>query len=109
MVRISDDMLKEVVSRLAEALHPDSIYLFGSRSRDASDSGSDIDLLAIVPDTDERPRDLARRGRRSLWGMAVPVDLIVVTRSEAERWAGVSCNLIHTAVAEGRQVCGKNW
>ena len=39
---------------------------------------------------------------RSLWGMAVPVDLVVCTVSEMQKWSKASCNVIHTAVQKGR-------
>ncbi len=66
---------------------------------------SDIDLLAVVSDTETPPRELARRGRSTLRGLKVPVDLIVCTTAEKKKWAAVPCNVIHTAT-QGRRVYG---
>ncbi|NQT50713.1 nucleotidyltransferase domain-containing protein [bacterium] len=99
-------LLDEIVRRLVAALHPLRIYLFGSHVAAEADRDSDLDLLVVVPDTPTSPRELARLGRGSLWGMAVPVDLVVCTDSEMRKWAPVPCNLIHTVVQRGRLVYG---
>ncbi len=104
MRELSRSVLDEIVRRLVGALQPMKIYLFGSHAGGNPDSNSDVDLLVVVPDTEISRRDLARRGRKSLWGMAVPVDLVVCTTSEMDKWSGVGCNLIHTVAEKGQQV-----
>ena len=104
MTNLSKELLDQIVQRLVEALHPVGIYLFGSHARGGGEHDSDIDLLVVVRETDVLPRELARRGRRSLWGLCVPVDLIVCTASEMEKWSKVECNLLHTVAQEGRAV-----
>lgn len=103
-MRLSPELLDEIVRRLAEALHPVGIYLFGSQADGTAAPDSDIDLLVVVPDTDVTTLDLARLGRRSLWGLKVPVDLIVCTESEMAKWSVVPCNLLHTVAQKGRWV-----
>jgi predicted nucleotidyltransferase len=100
--RPSETLLRRIVERLVDSVHPARVYLFGSQATGRADRPSDIDLLLVVPDTATAPRDWARRGRRSLWGMGVPVDLVVCTTSEMDEWADVPCNLIHSAVQSGR-------
>jgi hypothetical protein len=104
MKELSPELLDEIVRRLVAALRPVGIYLFGSHAHGRPDHDSDIDLLVVVPDTEVPPRELARRGRRSLWGLCVPTDLIVCTESEMNKWSQVSCNLLHTVAQEGRPV-----
>lgn len=104
MERLSQQQLDEIVRRLVDALGPAKVYLFGSLARGAPEPDSDVDLLVVVPDTDQHPRELARRGRRSLWGIGVPVDLIVCTVSEMNRWSGVCCNLFRTVAQEGKVI-----
>jgi len=98
----SEELLGEITRKLVGALQPSRVYLFGSQARGDADGDSDMDLLVVVPDTDTPPRQLARLGRKSLWGMAVPVDLVVCTDSELAKWSTVHCNVIHTAVEKGR-------
>jgi len=102
MKECSEELLGEIMRRLVVALHPNRVYLFGSQARGDADGDSDMDLLVVVPDTDTAPRELARLGRKSLWGMGVPVDIIVCTESELAKWSQVRCNVIHTAVEKGR-------
>jgi predicted nucleotidyltransferase len=97
-------LLNEILDRLVGALHPLRIYLFGSHAVGGADRDSDLDLLAVVADSTASPRELAREGRRSLWGLAVPVDLVVCTESEVQKWAAVPCNLIHTVIERGKIV-----
>ena len=102
MKACSKDLLDEIVARLVSAVHPRQVYLFGSQAHGDTDRDSDIDLLVVVPDSTVCTRELARQGRRSLWGMCVPVDVIVCTASELAKWSQVPCNVIHTAVQKGR-------
>ena len=97
-------VLDEIVRRIVGALRPIEVYLFGSHACGDTHRDSDIDLLVVVPDAAGSPRELARRGRRSLWGMCVPVDVMVCTSSEMAKWAKARCNLVHTAVAAGRRL-----
>lgn len=104
METLATETLEEIIQRLVDALHPLEIYLFGSHAYGAPGRDSDLDLLVVVSDTDESPRELARRGRQSLSGMGFPVDIIVVTLSEMRKWSTVRCNIIHTVVQKGRRV-----
>jgi len=106
MKELPAELLDEIVRRVAGALHPVGIYLFGSHAGGTPDPDSDVDLLVVVKDTQTPARELARRGRRSLWGMCVPVDLIVCTSSEMDKWSRVGCNLLHTVAEKGRLVYG---
>ena len=101
---VSGELLAEIVRRLTDVLHPLEIHLFGSQAGGSADRDSDIDLLVVVPETETPPRELARRGRRSLWGTRVPVDIVVCTASEKEKWSRVACNLIHTVSQKGRRL-----
>jgi predicted nucleotidyltransferase len=42
--------LDRIVQRIAEALEPEKIILFGSRARGDAREDSDADLLIVVPD-----------------------------------------------------------
>jgi len=101
---LAEETLREIARRLVEVLHPTKVYLFGSHAGGTPDSDSDVDLLVVVPDTDVSQRDLARLGRKSLWGMRIPVDIVVCTTSEMDKWSKASCNLMHTVATKGRLI-----
>ncbi len=97
----SSELLSEIVARLAKGLHPEQIYLFGSQARAQAGEGSDIDLLVVVTDS-----DLPRHRREALsydllWGLTIPVDVIVLTRAEFQRASRVKTSLVSTVQAEG--------
>jgi len=106
MKKLSTELLDEITMRLAESIHPERIYLFGSHAAGNADQDSDIDLLAVIGETDKSTRDVARKGRASLWGLKTPVDLIVCTRSQFERYRHVANNVMNEAFLDGRVIYG---
>ncbi|MFW6159136.1 MAG: nucleotidyltransferase domain-containing protein [Planctomycetota bacterium] len=104
MSLIPSERIQEIVQRLCDSLDAEEIYLFGSRAEDRADRGSDLDLLVVVADTGTLPRQLARRGRKSLRGLGFPVDLVVCRRAEFERWSAVPGNVAHAAVMSGQRI-----
>jgi len=101
-------ILDEVVSRLAKGLQAERIYLFGSQASGQAGPGSDYDLLVVVPRS-----DLPRHQREAfsydlLWGLTVPVDVIVLTHAEFQRLAQVKTSLAATAKAKGIILYGKS-
>ena len=106
MRELNSDILAEITKRLSESIQPERIYLFGSHAVGQADQDSDIDLLAVIRETDKSTRDIARKGRASLWGLKTPVDLIVCTKAQLERYGGVKNTVINEALCEGRLVYG---
>lgn len=106
MENVSAGVLDEIVKRLTDALHPVAIYLFGSQVHGDVDKDSDIDLLAVVRDTDTSTREIAIKGRLGLWDLNVPIDLVVCTESEFRKWRDVKNNVINEASCFGRIVYG---
>lgn len=77
-------LLHPVIARLAARLHPEEIWLFGSRAERRARPDSDYDLLAVLPD-DTPEADLDPISAWSIVrGLGVPVDVVPCTRSEFE-------------------------
>ena len=106
MKDLSPELLEEIVRRLVEALHPVGIYLFGSHASGTPDKDSDVDLLVVVAEAEAPKAEIEHRGRMSLWGLCVPVDLIVCTLADMDKWSRVPCNLLHTVSEKGQLVYG---
>ena len=107
MANMSPELLKRVVDRLVQGLHPDRIYMFGSQARGEAGESSDIDLLVVVPDS-----DLPRHRREALsydllWGLKTPVDVIVLTQAEFQQASRVKTSLASTVQAEGKMLYGR--
>ncbi len=47
MVKISENVVAEMVSRVVEVAQPEKIILFGSAVRSQTNTDSDIDLLVV--------------------------------------------------------------
>ncbi len=106
MKELSTELLEEITKRLAESIHPERIYLFGSHAAGNADQNSDIDLLAVIPEIGKSTRNVARKGRASLWGLKTPVDLIVCTESQFKRYSDVKNTVMNEALCEGKLVYG---
>lgn len=98
---VTEDVLREVVKRIVEAVHPLRIILFGSHARGKPRPGSDLDLL-VIAESDEPRWRRAVPVYQSLRGMLIPKDVLVYTPEEVAEWSAVPQAFITTAVREGR-------
>lgn len=107
MNTIPSDIRKEIIRRLVDEFHPERIYLFGSHAWGKPDAESDLDLLVIVEKSREKPIQRAVRAQRSLRGMKVPVDILVKTRKEFDRFTSVKASLEAQIAREGKLLYGR--
>jgi predicted nucleotidyltransferase len=107
MKRISTDLRKEMIRRLVDEFHPEMIYLFGSYAWGNPESGSDIDLLVVVKTSRQKPIHRAARAQRSLRGIKAPIDVLVKTRREFEKYIPVKASLEAQITREGRLLYGR--
>jgi predicted nucleotidyltransferase len=96
-----DEILRTITTRIAEAVHPEKIILFGSWARGERGPHSDIDLLIIQESDLSRPQRYAQV-RRLFWGIGVPMDILVYTPEEFARYQSVPGSFTHTVAREGR-------
>ncbi|MGH2780790.1 MAG: nucleotidyltransferase domain-containing protein [Thermoleophilaceae bacterium] len=101
-----DPKLDELVRRLAEALGPERIYLFGSRGRGDADPNSDYDLMVVVADSDLPGYRRDQLAYRALRGVGVAKDVLVWTRDEFDRRRHLAASLPATILREGRLIYG---
>ena len=101
---LEDPYLAEIVRRLVAALQPERIYLFGSRARGEAKADSDYDVLVIVSNSDMPQHKREQAAYHHLWGVGVPIDVLVLTTEECERQASVVTSLPATVREEGEIV-----
>ncbi|MHB8835237.1 MAG: nucleotidyltransferase domain-containing protein [Candidatus Methylomirabilia bacterium] len=101
------DDLTEITARLVQEFSPEKVVLFGSRARGTQTPGSDYDLFLVVPETQERPAQRARRAYRCLRELHTPTEIIVRTRSEYERFLPVVASLEARVAREGVVLYGR--
>ena len=81
--------------------------LFGSHANGTADEGSDLDFLVIEPEVQNRAREMVRL-RRALRSLPVPVDVLVYSRAEVERWRHEPGTALYWAMREGKVVHEQN-
>ena len=95
-------ILDDIIRRIVEVARPQQIILFGSSARGDMNRHSDVDLL-IVKEGAHR-RHLAGRIYENLYGVGAPVDVVVVTPADVERYKDSHALVIKPALREGRVV-----
>ena len=99
---IDDALIAQAGRALADnASSAASVILFGSRARGEGRPDSDLDFLVIEESVDSKLEEIVRL-RDVLDSIDVPVDIVVVTREEAERGRLRPGSVVRRALAEGR-------
>jgi predicted nucleotidyltransferase len=100
------EQIEEITRRLVAEFAPETIILFGSHAWGHPDEHSDLDLLVVVPESDQSAPRRAARAYRCLREVGVPLDILVKTREEVERTRHVPASLIHEVLNRGRVLYG---
>ncbi len=105
MVEVTEDLVQDAAERIARRVDPEMIILFGSRGRGEASERSDLDLLVVEREgfgTERSRRAETGRIHEALWGIRVPVDVLVFSRDEVERWRNSRNHVIARALREGK-------
>ena len=106
MKTIPSGVLEEAVERLKAEFQPEEIYLFGSHAWGTPDDDSDVDLMVIIPDSDERGIKRMQRAHHCLRGIGFAKDVLVPTRTQVDRYKHLRASLFHQVLAKGRKLYG---
>jgi predicted nucleotidyltransferase len=102
VIASDDALVDEICRRLAAATPAKTrVVLFGSRARGEEGERSDVDVLVIEPAVDDPMKESVRL-RRVLRGLSVPIDVLVITKREADRRSVVRGTVVERALREGR-------
>lgn len=97
--------VQAAVRALVESAHPQRIILFGSYARGEQKPESDIDLLVIEDEVEDRAREMVRL-RRVLRPLRIPVDVLVYSSAEVDKWGSQPGTALYWALREGKVVHG---
>lgn len=98
---IDDELISEAAGRIRAAAPRSRILLFGSHARGDAGPRSDLDFL-VIEETVDDPGAESVRLRRSLRGLGIFADIVVISERDAEEWRDVRGSLVHAALSEGR-------
>jgi predicted nucleotidyltransferase len=100
---VPTEVLDELVRRLVAAVQPTRIILFGSAARGEMHEDSDLDVLVVVPD--DRPhRATWNQAYKSLSRLGYPKDILVVSESILDQYAGSPGLIYAQVIQEGREI-----
>ena len=102
----NNKIFSEIISRLVPVFNPKQIILFGSRAWGTPHESSDYDVLVTVDQSDLSPTKRASKAYLSLMGMKAPVEVIVSTIKELERFKDVEGSLTHKILEKGQIIYG---
>jgi len=97
------ESVQAMVDYIAHDFHPVKVILFGSHARGDARPGSDIDLLVVLPEVDNK-RKAAVEIRRALAGFPEGKDIIVTTQEEIVRRGNLVGTVLRSALREGKVI-----
>ena len=101
---ITPEILEEVTKRLVATYHPEKIYLFGSYAWGTPDDESDLDLLVIVRESNEKSHKRTIVGHRALWELDIAKDLMVYTQDEFDARVSDPTTLVYKIKNNGKVI-----
>lgn len=101
--KIDPNLVREIVERIVATAKPEKVILFGSAARGELGPDSDLDLLVIKAGVVHRRR-LAQQIHRKLFGIPVPVDIIVATPEDVRELGHQPGSVVMAALDEGVEV-----
>jgi uncharacterized protein len=106
MQKIEKQLLKQITDRLVAEFNPERIILFGSHAWGNPHADSDLDILIVVNSSDAPPTKRATRAYRCLQGIKAPIEVIVSTNKELERYRSVPASMTKKILERGVTIYG---
>lgn len=106
MKALDETLLETATRRLVAEFQPEQVWLYGSHAWGHPHDDSDVDLLVVVPHSDETPIRRSQRAHRCLRGLRMPKDVLVETRQEVDRVKESKTSLENIILTRGRRLYG---
>jgi len=100
---LPEEALTKLVEQIVEAVRPEKIILFGSAVRGTMGPDSDLDLL-VIKSGNYHHIEVAQQIYMRLHDNKFPVDIIVNTPEEVERYKDSFCLVLYPALREGKVI-----
>lgn len=100
---IREEILEAGRTLAATASSPATVILFGSHARGEAGDDSDVDFLVVEDELSDQIREYVRL-RKALFGLGSAVEILVISREQAEARRGVPGSVIRAAFREGQTI-----
>ncbi|QWR78381.1 nucleotidyltransferase domain-containing protein [Candidatus Magnetomonas plexicatena] len=107
MTPVTEKVLREIISAIVDSVHPLKVILFGSYAQGHEKADSDLDFLVVEDEPFGTLRSRARQiGNiyRSLPPYIIPVDIVLYSKDESDKWKNGINHVIARACREGKVV-----
>jgi uncharacterized protein len=94
--------IQAAADRIAEALKPKQVILFGSYARGEATEDSDLDLMVVAPQTTQTMHDAMVQGRSAVGSIGKGVDVIAFSNHEFLRRLDWWSSPVYWATREGK-------
>lgn len=102
-MQLSQEITDNLINRIKSVIDPERVIIFGSAARGLMAEDSDIDVLIVVPDGTHRRRT-SQLIHRNLFGFGMPVDVIVATKDDLEKYKDSPGLIYRNILKEGKTV-----
>lgn len=102
-MQLTQETIDNLITRIKTVIEPTQVIIFGSAARGLMAEDSDIDVLVVVPEGTHRRRT-SRLIHRNLFGFGMPVDVIVATKEDLEKYKDSPGLIYRNILKEGKTV-----
>ena len=102
---ITEEQIQEIVNKIVNGYNPKKIILFGSYATGNPGDDSDIDLL-IIKDSNLSGIEQSRIVRKLFNKNYYPIDIIVKTSDEFDKYKDIIGTVIYSAHKYGKVIYG---
>ena len=106
MKTLNADLLQTATQRLVTEFQPEQIWLFGSHAWGTPTEDSDVDLMVVVRESNERSTRRMQRAHHCLGDLDMSKDVFVQTRAEFDRYRHLRASIQHQILQRGRKLYG---
>jgi predicted nucleotidyltransferase len=97
--------IENIKNIIVNKFQPDKIILFGSYANGLQNKNSDLDIL-IIKDMKQPRYQRSREVRKLLREFCFPMDILIYTNSEFEKWRDVKNSFVYQVLQNGKIIYG---
>ncbi len=102
---VTEEVLQKMVEVIRREVDPELVIMFGSRARGEARDDSDLDLIVIEKEPFGKERSKLQESQKLYLALAdfeVPIDVLVYSQADVEKWRGSINNVLARGLREGK-------